>query len=686
MRKILYLITLLIPLFNFSQTFSGGTGDILDNTTINIPITILGLSPTSIDTVNFGLEQICFSLTHTWDSDLTVSIVAPDGTVISLFGGVGNDGDDFQNTCLRWDVATGISTGVAPFNGTYKPNGQMGAVNNGQDPNGVWYLRIKDGYTGDEGTVSACSITFGNLPAKYWEFKESNLPIMVINTNGQSIADDPKIIADMGIIFNGEGVRNHLNDIKNNYDGKIGIEIRGNYSASLPQLPYAFELQDAAGNNLDSSLLGMPAEHDWLLLANYNDKSFARNIIPYEMFDSMGHYATKTRLVDVIINGQYQGIYLLCEQIKRDSNRVDIAKLKPTDISGVDVTGGYMLKIDYFDNTNSWQLPFDTYQHTGFDVHMCYYSPKMIDLVPEQKTYINGFISDFETALYGVDWKDPIIGYRKYIDVSTFIDYFIVNEVTKNVDGFKKSRYFHKDKDHADGTIRKLKAGPVWDFDWAQKDFDGSPATGFMYDDFIGQDINAPGWYTRLLEDPAFKDQLRCRYEDFRRTILNDAAINQKLDSVANYLDESKTWHFTTWGNEAEQNSTTSTSYAEEILWLKNWYHDRFIWLDAHIPGTLNGCSMAGEEEISTSTINVITYPNPFESTINVHINSTIIGKCTIRLMDQMGRIVKIQEVNATEISQNTFVLKDLENLNRGMYILEIEYDTEKIVKKIVRN
>ena len=95
---------------------------------------------------------------------------------------------------------------------------------------------------------------------------------------------------------------------------------------------------------------------------------------------------------------------------------------------------------------------------------------------------------------------------------------------------------------------------------------------------------------------------------------------------------------------------------------------------------------MAGEEEISTSTINLITYPNPFESTINVHINSTIIGKCTIRLMDQMGRIVKIQEVNATEISQNTFVLKDLENLNRGMYILEIETETEKIVKKIVRN
>ena len=685
MLKFLLIIIFSFPLIIFSQTFTGGTGTILDNSTIDIPLTVSGLNPTSIDTINFGLEQICLNLTHTWDADLTLSIVAPDGTIITLFGGVGNDGDDMLNTCLRWDAMNGISTGTAPFSGTFKPNGQMGAVNNGQDPNGIWYLRVKDGYTGDEGTLTDWSITFGNSPAHYWQLKESDLPIMVINTNGQSIADDPKIIAEMGLIYNGIGVRNHITDIKNNYNGKIGIEIRGNYSASLPQLPYAFELQDDLGNNIDSSLVGMPAEHDWLLIANYNDKSFARNIIPYEMFDSMGHYSTKTKLVDVIINGQYQGIYLLCEQIKRDSNRVDIAKLKPTDVSGIDVTGGYILKIDYFDNTNSWELPYDTYQFTGFDVHMCYYSPKMIDLEPAQKTYINGFISDFETALYGTNWKDPIDGYRKYIDVSTFIDYFIVNEVTKNLDGFKKSRYFHKDKDHLDGTMRKLKAGPVWDFDWAQKDFDGSPTTGFMYDDFFGQDINAPGWYTRLLEDQTFKDQLRCRYEDFRRTILSETAIYQKLDSVAAYVDESKTWHFTTWGNEAEQNSTTSTSYEEEITWMKNWYHNRLIWLDANIPGTLNGCSMASEEEINSSSNEILTYPNPFESYINVHVNANFNGKSSVRLLDQMGRIVKIHEIIESEIFQNTFVLKDLEMLKNGIYFLEIETDSEKIVKKLIQ-
>lgn len=685
MKKVLLSLILLPSFLSFSQTFTGSSGTILDNTTIDIPLTISGLSPTIIDTTTFGLEQICFNLTHTWDADLTISLLAPDGTLIQLFSGIGADGDDFQSTCLRWDVTNLISAGTAPFTGIFKPNGQMGAVNNGQDPNGIWYLRVKDGYSGDEGMVSDWSMTFGNSPAKYWQFKESNLPIMVINTNGQSIVDDPKIIAEMGIIYNGIGVRNHMTDPKNNYNGKIGIEVRGNYSASLPQLPYAFKLQDDLGNDVDSSLVDMPAEHDWLLIANYNDKSFARNILPYEMFDSMGHYATRCKLIDVVINGQYQGIYLLCEQIKRDSNRIDISKLTPTDVSGQDVTGGYILKIDYWDNTNSWQLPFDTYQFSGYDVHMVYYSPKMVDLVPQQKTYINNFIADFETALYDPNFTDPINGYRKYIDASTFIDYFIVNEVTKNLDGFKKSRYFHKEKDHLDGTYRKLKAGPVWDFDWAQKDFDGTPATGFMYDDFLWQDINAPGWYTRLLEDTLFANELRCRYDDLRRSTLSETAINQKLDSVAAYLDESKTWHFITWGNEQEQNSTTSTTYAEEITWMKNWYHNRLMWLDNNMPGTLNGCSFAGEEEITSVKLDVLSFPNPFNSYINISINSQLNGKCTIRLMDQTGRIVRTQEVDSSEISQNNYVLKDLDGLKSGMYILEIETANQKVLKKVIK-
>ena len=691
MKKIYIFLLLILPFIGLSQTFNGGTGPILDNQSIDIPLIVSGLTPNVIDTANFGLEQICFDLTHTYDSDLSMAIIAPDGTTIQLFSSVGGDGDDFQSTCLSSDATTALQDGTAPFTGSFKPSGQFGFVNNGQDPNGTWYLRIFDGYAGDEGILTNWSLTFGNNPASYFQLHESNLPIVVINTNGQTIQDNPKITADMGIIYNGPGIRNHMTDPKNNYDGKIGIEIRGNYSASLPQKPYALELQDINGNQIDSSLIGMPKEHDWLLLANYNDKSFARNIVPYHLFDTMGHYATRNVLVDVVVNGTYQGIYLLCEQIKRDANRIDISKLNPIDITAPEVSGGYIVKIDYWDYSNSWQLNNSPIGYPGLDIHMVYYYPKATDLMPQQQSYIQTFIDDFETALYGTNFDDPVNGYRKYIDVPSFIDYFIINELMRNVDGYKKSRFFYKDKDHADGTIRKLHAGPVWDFDWAEKDmWSGSEdGSGFMYPD-VNQDVHAPGWYIRLLEDTTFQNELRCRYDDLRRSILQESYLITKIDSVATLVNESQVWHFDTWGNMGVATGTgefqaPSQTYSEEIQRLKDWFERRLTWLDANMPGTLNGCSMSGLNELSSNGNLIENYPNPFNSFIAIQLNSNLKGTCTIQLLDQTGRIVKTQEVESSEMNSNTFVMKDLENLKGGVYFLEIQIGEEKIVKKMMK-
>lgn len=470
MLKITALVSALLLLsVNYAQTFNGGSGSILDYQTIDIPLTVT-VPQTSINTTTFGVETICINLTHTYLADLTISIIAPDGTTKLLLSNIGGGDDDLQNTCFNANATISIQSGSAPYTGTFTPMGQMGAVNNGQNPNGVWKLRVTDGYGADEGNVQNWSLTYGSNPADYFQFSESDLPIVVIQTNGQTISDDTKIIADLGIVYNGPGNRNHLIDPFNEYNGKVGIEYRGNYSLSLPQKPYSIELTDGFGNNVDSSLLGMPGESDWLLLANYNDKSFARNELPFELFDSMGHYGVRSRHVDVVLDGEYQGIYLLSEKIKRDSNRVDISKLEPTEIIGQDVTGGYIIKVDYWDNSNSWESNFSPIGFPGVDVHFVYFYPKAEDIVLEQQTYIQNFMNEFETALYSANFDDPVSGYRKYIHVSSFIDYFIVNEVARNADGFKKSRYLYKDKDHTDGTYRKLHEGPVWDFDWALKD------------------------------------------------------------------------------------------------------------------------------------------------------------------------------------------------------------------------
>ncbi len=673
-----------------AQTYTGAGGNILDNQTVDIPINVSGLSPATIDTTNFGLEQVCINLTHTWDADLTIRIVAPDGTTAVLADGVGGDQDNFTNTCFRWDAATSIVAGTAPFSGTYKPMGQMGLVNNGQNGIGTWKISVSDNAGGDQGTVTNCSITFGNNPATYFAFTESDLPIVIINTNGGTIVNDPKIMADMGIVDNGPGVRNHVTDPKNDYNGKIGIEIRGNYSASLPQKPYSFELWDVNGITIDSSILGMPVESEWLLLATYNDKSFARNALPFHLYDSMGHYSVRSRLVDVVINGEYRGIYQLAEKVKRDSSRVDVSKLTATEIAGIDVTGGYILKIDYWDNTNSWQLNNSPIGFPGLDVHMVYYYPKPEDLVIQQKTYIQGFIDAFETALYGLNFDDPVNGYRQYISTSTFVDYFIISEVTRNVDGYKKSRFFFKDKDHADGTFRKLKAGPVWDFDWSLKDIDAGSedGSGFMYG-LSDQDVNAPGWYIRLLEDTVFANELRCRYDDLRRSILSEAYLYGKVDSITALVNESQVWHYQTWGHMGQSSGTPevqapSQTYAEEVQRLKDWLDRRLTWLDANMPGTLNGCSMAGLNQLAGNA-QIVAYPNPFDNTLLIEWPTGDLTGCTLRLRDETGRLFRETVINNSDLFNGSFGLTGLSDLSQGVYFVELTRGEDQRVLKVMK-
>lgn len=689
MKHTLLCLFISISYSVFCQTFTGGGGPINDNATIDIPVSVTGL-PATIDTVNFGLETVCINLTHTYDADLTVWIVAPDGTVGMLFSNTGGGDDNFTNTCLNVDAAASLSSGTAPFTGTFKPSGQMGLVNNGQNPNGSWKLRVNDNYGADQGNVISFSITFGNNPASYFSFTSSLLPIVEINTNGNVIQNDPKVMADMKIRFNGQGVRNYMTDAPDEYNGKIGIEYRGNYSLSLPQKPYAFETWDVNGNAIDSSLLGMPAESDWVLLANYNDKSFSRNILPFHLFDSMGNYATRTRLVDVVLNGEYQGIYLLGEKIKRGNERVDVNKLDPTEITGNDLTGGYILKIDYWDNNNSWQLSHSPIGFPGLDIHMVYVYPKPDEIVIQQQTYIQNFIADYEDALYGSNFAHPSLGYRAFIDVPSFIDYFIVNEVCRNGDGFKKSRFFSKDKDKIDGTVKKLKAGPVWDFDWAEKDMWGGSEDGsqFMYGE-CDQDVNAPGWYIRLLQDTLFANELRCRYDDLRRSILKESYIDAKIDSVALAVNESQVWHYQTWGHLGSATGTPevqapSQTYAEEVQRLKDWFHRRLIWLDANMPGTLNGCSMMGIQDLVNSN-KITAYPNPFSSIITVEWTQGDLAGAQLAIRDGSGRTIKTQEITSDSAYDKALTITDLHDLSGGVYFIEIVKGDERAMLKIIK-
>lgn len=192
--------------------------------------------------------------------------------------------------------------------------------------------------------------------------ESSNLPILIIDTQDQFIPDEPKIVATIKIIDNGTSKRNKITDAPA-YAGKIGIEQRGATSRIFfPKKPYGFELRDTSGlKGVSASILGLPSEEDWVLNATYNDKTLIREVLTYDLYRNFNPYYTpRYKFCEVTLNGQYYGIYILFEKIKRGKNRVDISKLEPKDSTGNDLTGGYILKVDKTEGNVSrkWTSPY----------------------------------------------------------------------------------------------------------------------------------------------------------------------------------------------------------------------------------------------------------------------------------------------------------------------------------------
>ena len=289
---------------------------------------------------------------------------------------------------------------------------------------------------------------------------ESNLPIIIINTNDVEIPDEPRIPATMGIIDNEADATNFIWDDFNHYDGHVGIETRGNSTQGFEKKTYRIELWDEEENDISESLLGMPEEEDWILHAMVIDKTQLRIPMSFYLFQRMGHYSSNWRFVELVINDDYQGLYILCENIKRDNNRVDIAKLEENDISGNELTGGYILRIDWLGDPG-FESNYDSQE--GTPMFFQWFYPKADDIQDEQANYIEEWMANFEEAVFSPNYYNSLGNrYNEYIDLDSFTDFLLINELSKNSDGYKLSTYTHKERDSEGG---KLNAGPIWDFD-----------------------------------------------------------------------------------------------------------------------------------------------------------------------------------------------------------------------------
>lgn len=522
-----------------------------------------------------------------------------------------------------------------------------------------------------------------NIPAfSQVTVTSSNLPLVVIDTKGQTIIDGSKINAAMKIVNNASGV-NKPGDAGNDYNGNIGIEYRGGKPKPTEQNPYNFETRTAAGANNNVSLLGMPEENDWILLGNYNDKTFCRNVLSFEIFRRMDHYAPRIKMVEVIINNVYQGIYFLAEKIKQDKGRVDISNLTNTDISGDDLTGGYIFKIDEYTATNSWKSSYTPIDHPEKPVYFVYEDPDPSDLVTVQKDYLKNAITSFEKVLYSANFKDPVTGYPAWIKTNSTLDFFFVNELARNINGYRKNCFYFKDKDSKD---KKIHSGPVWDFDSGFKNLtntctpfsavDGSGWTHKIND--CTNKVNSNGWIVRLLQDPAFAKALNARYATMRQSFLSTNYINNLIDSIANRANEAQVRHYTKWNilsvpaGDAEVDAQPAT-YAGHIANLKSWIQTRLNWLDSHIPSEITSVSEVQLEPEFSYRI----FPNPSSDQIYIEASSKIQD---IQIVNNSGQLM----LHLSGLSIYDTQL-DISQLSSGIYMVLVKMDgKQQVSSKLV--
>jgi len=442
---------------------------------------------------------------------------------------------------------------------------------------------------------------------------DSDLPYLVIETRGLGILNEPKIPAELSIY-------NQKAEIQN---AQIGIEFRGSTSFRISdKKSYGIETWDQDGNDVDVAFFDFPEEEDFILLGHIVnlenkyvfDPTLIYNLFGYNLFSKMGHYASRTKIVELEINGEYKGVYIFLEKLKRNKNRIDIKKLEATDTDSTAISGGYILKIDktaggdlnidqpleYFENNwaddarytadISFRSEYDIYgnpiefeafgepyhSRQYLETYFLYEYPRADRITEAQKSYIQNFMYEFETALLSDDFSGDSRIYTNYIDLESFVDFFIINEICRNIDGYRLSTYMYKDRGG------KLKMGPVWDLNIGYFTAGRVPMDDWVinYNNHVSKDAwMMPFWWPRLMEDPLFRDLLKSRWNEMRSTVLSMAEMQWMVDMAAASLRNSGAVdrNFKRW------DKGIGIDWESSIQSLKSYLEDRVQWMDGEI-------------------------------------------------------------------------------------------------------
>jgi hypothetical protein len=511
----------------------------------------------------------------------------------------------------------------------------------------------------------------------------SNLPLAIIDTQGTELNRDRKDQVMVRFVEAGSSRTTLVSPA--NFAGHALVNIRGRASLRYPKRSYTLKLIDESGEDRAASLMGLPKDEDFILYAPYPDKTLMRDVLAYELGNAMGHWAPRTRFLEVFVTDgtrrlsrqDYVGVYVLEERIKRHKSRVNIAKLTPADVSEPAITGGYVFKKDHVDrgyygppdllgggvyqssSTNKTGFPtapggfpadpkgfLPTYRSSssstrskdssesssssssrrsrqaaprpltnlltgpiiqelegrvrstsynedgeefiermelGFQTTLrtnqfYWVEPEEDEVTPVQRDWLKRHLDRFEKALYDPDFLDPERGYAAFIDPASFIDYHLLVEVTKNVDGHRFSTFYTKDRGG------KIRLEPMWDWNLSFGNCNGKQ--GWIPEYWFWPQLNEQEytWFRRLFEDPDFGQRYVDRWGELRETLFATSRLMSRIDELVATLNEAQERNFQQWpilGQGVNPNYFIGETYQEEVDWMKDWLTKRLAWMEA---------------------------------------------------------------------------------------------------------
>ncbi len=411
---------------------------------------------------------------------------------------------------------------------------------------------------------------------------QSNLPLVLVDTLGRG---EPVANSDRDSAF-------FLFDAKPtaalsappSVAARAAVHVRGQTSAMFDKKSLRVELQDNAGLDADYALAGMPAQSDWVLYAPFVDKALIQNAFVYSLGPELGLKAPRFAFTELYLNpaarplaaSDYRGVYLLVETIKNAPNRLDLEQLDATDLALPAISGGYIFKFEL----DVAEPPLISC--VGARGSACWQDLEVVDpspLIPAQQAWLTGYVQQFHDTLLGASFADPVNGYAASIDVDSFVNYMVLNEVVRNLDAYIRSLFLYK------GRNTKIFVGPLWDYNLIA----GAGLTSSIRTDgwqhAIARNGDANGWWQRLLQDPAFVERLRARYRQLRAGVFSDAGIDARIDALSAPLAQAaernaQRWPNLTQGHIVYFETPTAPTWRGQVDELRSWLKRRTAWLD----------------------------------------------------------------------------------------------------------